>query len=261
MANEKYVFFLDIDGTLLNDNVVCRENRRAIKYAREHGHFVFINTARSMSIIPEKIKRMPLDGFVTSLGCSIFVNKEKIYSVTIPVDELAEVYDYFCRRKLYIQIEGTDVYITNHTSGIPFAVLIKSGKQLKKMFPDEELSKVYIPHVLTDEQCRPLENFTLYRHPGYTEFCVKGHNKATGIKTVMDYLGLDMKYSVAVGDSINDLEMLRAAGTAVVMGESSESVKKYADIITCPAREGGVAQGIYTVINSGKHGKPLDLTD
>ena len=249
MADGKYVFFLDIDGTLMNDGVICRENRRAIKYARENGHYVFINTARSMSVTPGKIRRMSLDGFVTSLGCSIFISGKEIYSVSIPIDELAPVYDYFCGRNRIIHVEGTDIFISNRQEDIPGMVYVKSGSELKKKFAGEELPKVYMPDVLTDEECARLQSFTLYRHPDYTEFCVRGNNKATGIRKVMDYLGIDMKYSVAVGDSINDLEMLRAAGTAAVMGEAPDKVKKHADIITCPAKDGGVAEAIYRVIN------------
>ena len=64
----------------------------------------------------------------------------------------------------------------------------------------------------------------------------------------MDYLGIDKKYSVAVGDSINDIEMLNAAGKAVVMGDAPDEVKQIADIVTCNAADGGVDEGINRII-------------
>ncbi len=250
MAQAKYVFFIDIDGTLMNDGVICARNRRAIKYAREKGHYVFINTARSMAIIPEKIKKIPLDGFVTALGCCIYVNKEKIYSTAFPVDYMAEIYDYLTLRGRTVYIEGTD-YLIKNSSDDKYTgwIYAGDGKTLREKFAYAEMPKVFIPDVLSDEECAALSEVNLYRHPGYTEFCVKGHDKATGIEMVMNHFGIDMKYSVAVGDSINDLEMLRAAGIAAVMQEAPAQVKKYADIITGPAKDGGVAEGILRVIN------------
>ena len=42
-------FFIDIDGTLANDDkVIPKENLKAIKEAQSHGDLVFINTGRAL---------------------------------------------------------------------------------------------------------------------------------------------------------------------------------------------------------------------
>ena len=91
---KKYVFFLDIDGTLLNNNIICRANRQAVSRARELGHLVFINTARSSFIIPPKVLKMKFDGYVTSMGCNIVCGGKQVYGVSFSVKEAAEIFDY-----------------------------------------------------------------------------------------------------------------------------------------------------------------------
>ena len=42
------------------------------------------------------------------------------------------------------------------------------------------------------------------------EMAQKGHSKATGIQKVCEYLGADIDDCIAIGDSTNDLDMLKA---------------------------------------------------
>lgn len=246
---QKYVFFLDIDGTLFNDGVVCRKNRQALAQARRLGHLVFINTARSYSIIPQKILKMKFDGYVTSMGCSIIVGGKKIYTARMPIEETAEIFDYFNNTGRTVHLEGDNIFLTNREENRDEMIFVSSGAEIIKRFSSENIPKFFIPGVLSADEIKRLsERYCFYQHENYAEFCVRGNTKATGIQRTMQYLGMDIKFSVAAGDSINDIEMLRAAGIAVVMGDAENKVKEYADIVTCAASAGGVAEGIYGVI-------------
>ena len=248
--DNKFVFFIDIDNTLLNDGVVCEKNAEAIVYARKSGHKIFINTARSMAIIPPEIKSLEVDGYVASLGCNILIDNRSIYNVTIPVNEVADLVDYFTKTGRKLNLEGDSLFITNYDCKYFSAINIKSGEELKKQYPTFKVGKVFIPCHLSDEEDTLFtEKYSYYRHPTYTEFGVKGNNKATGIKRVMNYLNIPEKNSVAIGDSVNDLEMLKAAGISVAMGDGAEKIKEMCDIVTCSAAEGGVAEGILRIIN------------
>lgn len=242
----EYVFFIDIDDTLMVHGRVGMKNRKAIETARKAGHRVFINTARSYGIVPDKIKNLRVDGFVTALGCNVKYRKKEIYSAKMPLKESAEILDYFTKTKRVIHLEGDSVFLSNTEEGVP---LVRMGEELLKRYPGENIPKFFIPGVLTvKEQAYLSEKYNFYQHEGYAEFCLKGNSKATGIRRVMDYLGLDMSLSVAMGDSLNDLEMLECAGISAAMGDGVEKVRAAADIVTCPACEGGVADGIYRII-------------
>ncbi|HWR57841.1 MAG TPA: phosphoglycolate phosphatase, partial [Thermodesulfovibrionales bacterium] len=50
-------------------------------------------------------------------------------------------------------------------------------------------------------------------------------NKGTGLKRVAELMGLDAKDFVAFGDSPNDIEMLKAAGLGVAVGNAHPELK------------------------------------
>lgn len=58
---------------------------------------------------------------------------------------------------------------------------------------------------------------------------------------MLKHFGLPRETSVALGDSFNDLEMLRYAGVGIAMGQAAQAVQEAADEITGSPDEGGVA--------------------
>ena len=66
----------------------------------------------------------------------------------------------------------------------------------------------------------------------FVDINAEGVNKAAGIRSFADYLGLDLSETMAFGDGGNDIPMLRAAGIGVAMGNASDEVKSYADYVT-----------------------------
>ncbi len=222
------------------------KNREALAFARRNGHKVFINTARSYGIVPDVIRRLRVDGFVTALGCRATYKDKVICSAKLPIEEAAGILDYFTSRGRVIHLEGDEVFLSNVEEGVP---VVRTGKELIEKYPGENIPKFFLPHVLTAQEQKCIsEKYNFYQHEGYAEFCLKGFSKATGIRRVMEYLGMDTGRSVAMGDSLNDLEMLEAAGIAVAMGNAVEKLRQAADIVTCDAKDGGVADGIYRII-------------
>ena len=70
------------------------------------------------------------------------------------------------------------------------------------------------------------------------------NNKAGGIRKIMNYLGGSMEDTVAVGDSLNDLEMVQECGIGIVMGNGDERLKPYADYITEDIGEDGLYRAL-----------------
>jgi len=69
------------------------------------------------------------------------------------------------------------------------------------------------------------------------EFFNPNANKGVAVQKVCDLLGLNMSEVIAVGDSDNDISMIKAAGLGVAMQNAGDNVKAHADYITeldCP---------------------------
>jgi hydroxymethylpyrimidine pyrophosphatase-like HAD family hydrolase len=77
-----------------------------------------------------------------------------------------------------------------------------------------------------------------------------GVSKATALQRIQAVLGIAGNATVAVGDAANDLEMLRWAQTAVVMGQASDEVKAAADIVTGTIDQHGLVPVLHALAGS-----------
>lgn len=53
--------------------------------------------------------------------------------------------------------------------------------------------------------------------------------KGKAVKNILDYFGFSKQEAIAFGDGRNDIEMLRAVGTGIAMGNAGDEVKAIAD--------------------------------
>ena len=67
-------------------------------------------------------------------------------------------------------------------------------------------------------------------------------SKGTGLTALCRQLSIPMEQTLAIGDSQNDLSMLRAAGVSVAMGNALEAVRSVTDYQTVTNEEDGAAR-------------------
>lgn len=72
----------------------------------------------------------------------------------------------------------------------------------------------------------------------------KACSKARSVITLAQYLNIPLSEVMAIGDNINDLEMLQEVGWGVAMGQASDLIKEAAHAVTASNAEDGVAQAI-----------------
>jgi Cof subfamily protein (haloacid dehalogenase superfamily) len=87
---------------------------------------------------------------------------------------------------------------------------------------------------------------TEYEHRDFSLVDVNGAgcSKGATLGRWTAELGMTSDEIMAVGDNLNDLEMLRFAGTAVVMGNAAEGLKRHGFHVTGTNDEGGLASAI-----------------
>ena len=100
---DRYLIFLDIDGTIFDGHKVSDRVKNTIGDARKEGHKVFINTGRSFGNITEDIKSLGVDGFVTGLGTAVRVDGKVIRSCTMKKEKAKELASYLLERKLLVK--------------------------------------------------------------------------------------------------------------------------------------------------------------
>jgi len=72
----------------------------------------------------------------------------------------------------------------------------------------------------------------------------KDAGKAFALKKIMDMFGIDSSQVVSIGDSENDLGMIRLAGTGIAMANAPLPVRQSADFVVSDNDNHGVAEAL-----------------
>ena len=63
------------------------------------------------------------------------------------------------------------------------------------------------------------------------EINTKGIDKGFAVKWMCDYLKIDIKDTMAIGDNYNDVSMIETAGVGIVVANGNDDVKKIASYV------------------------------
>ncbi len=254
----KYVFF-DIDGTLWDEECVVPESTKtAIKQLQENGHKAFVCTGRAMGNVNDsQFDEIGFNGFVAACGNHVQMDGEVLYEKNMSYEVVKAIYDTSRLYRLPIIYEGTkfqwldregfegDAYISYIVENLrEFAVFLDECNlediQANKFSAliNENTNYEAVKESLA-------EWFEFLDHgDGIIEAVPKGTSKATGIAWLCEHLGIDKKDTYAIGDSINDLEMLQFVGHGIAMGNASQMAKDVAEYVTTDIHKDGVYQAL-----------------
>ncbi|MDR2500001.1 MAG: HAD hydrolase family protein [Treponema sp.] len=243
--------FLDIDGTLiLWDKGPFAEDIAAITEARKRGYYVFLCTGRSLGNIPRAFLDAPyIDGMICGCGAQVILGGNTIYQTWIPEDVLALVCGFYLGGEKWCVFEGEKrLYTVNSYEPFRFAVeaqKITGKNDFSQRYADERVAKVTIQGAASGEErdllCR---NLTLNPFPDYFEGVIKGESKSRGMEALLRAAGIDRRDTIAIGDSLNDMDMIQYAGLGVAMGNACGELKRAAQAVTLDCGQGGVGYAI-----------------
>lgn len=252
LTKDKYIIFLDIDGTVFDGKRVPARTARALARAKAAGHKIFLNTGRADCIVTKDIREaVKPDGVVSAMGTAIFVGEECIYSAYMSKEDAEFLVKFGEEAGVFVIVESIEkLVIMNGNAFIGQDHFIDSAKELFEKYPDMNVCKVSFMQPLSEEALAPVrERFVgVYAHEGYVEIPTGTCNKATAIARVCDYYGVGVDRTIAMGDSGNDIDMVRFAGIGVAMGNATEDIKEAADFITLSCEEGGVGYAIEKLV-------------
>ena len=85
--------------------------------------------------------------------------------------------------------------------------------------------------------------------PIYLEVTSVKAGKGNCLIALANRLGIPVEETVAVGDNLNDLSMVKAAGLGVSVGNGVPRLKEAADLVIPSIQEDGVAELIYRILD------------
>ena len=257
----KYIF-LDLDGTLLNDDKSIPDSaKKAIHLAKENGHKLIVATGRSNKGVISSIRKLNFDGYIFSAGAVVEINEETIRKQEMDSAMVVDLIDAMEQNHIGFILEGYhhSYYNQNFTEYLDIKELIKRRNLDERVFRPmieykQDSSQVYkiafFAHDLkqakmleaTLENCSNIKVFTHEIVAGDLingEITVSDVTKASGIKIMMSHLSESMDKTISFGDSLNDLEMLTLTHLGICMGNGVDQLKEIADDITdTPVNDG-----------------------
>lgn len=262
---EKSIVFFDVDGTIWDYKQEIPESTvKAIRMLREQGHYAFLCTGRTKATIRRKeLLEIGWDGIVAGCGTYIEFMKQVLLNCHLSWESVERLVPVMQEKGIGAFLEGDEklyidwAYYTGSEYAEGFRKELGSDclpiekadvtSTINKIsveyldLPHEEVIRVFggdyhvIIHDFKNPDGSPLN---------VAEIVPKDFSKATGMKWICDYLGIDREHTYAFGDSANDIEMLRFAGCGVAMGNASEITKASADYVTMDMYDDGIWHGL-----------------
>ncbi|NEG90513.1 HAD family hydrolase [Bifidobacterium aerophilum] len=271
MVSAKLVF-IDIDGTLADERHQVPESAQyACRQAQANGHKLFICTGRSLPKIEKSILDLGFDGVVSVAGAQVNIGDRVLFQHFVSPEAIDAAMAYFRKHNIEsYQWQGANgMYISQgyyrHLQAKDTAwgsdefarfwhliddVEIPEGSTLGHVLKTSKGS--YFtgpdPDVSFEDVRRDMSPWFETVHGSYDrispnngELMINGVDKGTAVRDVARLLGYDIADTIAIGDSDNDLAMLKAAGTSVAMGNSQHGIERYCDFTTTAVGNDGLA--------------------
>ncbi|MCS4536585.1 MULTISPECIES: Cof-type HAD-IIB family hydrolase [unclassified Mycoplasma] len=269
VENKKYMFAIDLDGTLLKssaDGSIHEKAVEAIKRARELGHVVVIITGRPWRSTRPIYKSLGLDTVVTNYnGAQIHNPSDENFIPLIKYLNLNEMLYILGDPK--VKEEITNIAI----EGPGWVQLQKRDLAMEQVFGFRENPKFHVGLDFTKIPLKPtgiifdvkettdpddLRDYLRAKYGDLGEFSYwsKGEgltpvfditnvsvNKGRAISLLSRYYDIPLENIIAFGDGHNDIPMFKVAKVAVAMKNAPEPVKKHATVrLNKKNTEGGV---------------------
>jgi hypothetical protein len=273
-VNRYRLVALDIDGTLLtSDKRITDRSQRALETLYRRGVRVCLITGRNL---PMARKIADLLAIPTSIvahnGSVVFDSGAIVASATLSLDTARAVVGTFrrweCFPMVYTSVNGVSRLLHepsgwNRTAGRYLNANRDVLKTVESL--DASLSEaVEVLHIVAVEPERRVlrvldddavhDGARLMTSGGYgdgecwfLEAMATTASKTRGLSLIAGRYGVTLERVVAVGDNLNDVDLLGDVGLGVAMGNAPDPVKAVARFTTASNDEDGVALALERV--------------
>ena len=270
----------DLDGTIIDNNIVTNDNLNVISKINKKNINFAICTGKTYSMtknICDKLKptygifgngtqiidlktgkeiKRNIISNVQALSCLNIAQKNKlhvhIYTENKIISQEKLKYMAFRNYKLYkdqIQFEtvkSLKEYIREQKPNI-LKLVISGEEELKEIKKEIEKKEDLI--AIQIKKYNEYKDKIINSEYEYLDIVPKHVTKYDALKQLSDYLKINNEEVMAVGDNINDIEMIKNAGIGVAIGGSYKEVKDVATYVTKnTVKSGGFAEAVYKFI-------------
>ncbi len=247
--NNKKIVFLDIDGTLYDNELkqISEKTITALKLAYEQGVDLFIASGRASYAIEHLSPILGyIRGFVLLNGQQVIFNNETKYVSYIDDLVVKNLYDYTSEKGIvvgFVKPTGTYVTFTNDLTKNAFDHFnidnVYSIEEIHKDFTNVCQMWVFDTAKSIDETSKHFKELNFMKWGNYgCDVVPNGVSKENGIKKVFEILGYKFENSYAFGNGDNDTAMFDTVKYSIAMEESSKKALEHAKYVTTNIQNG-----------------------
>ena len=270
----------DLDGTLIDrNNLIPSKNLDAINSIHNKQINFAICTAKTYSITKDICEKCNASYGIFGNGTQILNLKtgEEIYKNVLPVDTFNLCYDIAKQFNLHVHIYTDSEIITEKLMYMDLRNYILNGSknsdnlnfktvdnikdyintnkpQIFKLVISSENDLEVIKNKILNELdvniqlIRKKEQFKdiiINKEYEYLDVTPKNIGKGYALNYLSNFLNVDSDDIMAIGDNVNDIDMLQASGVGVTLADSYDEIKKIATYTTINSVENsGFAEAI-----------------
>lgn len=260
------LFCSDFDGTLSPNTTISPENVRAIRRLQDAGIvFALVSgrpQANARKILAHAGLTVPM---VTSNGSVVtLADGRDVLVKGIATDAIEDILEEANKRKsFYIAYEKDRCFLPPwipllRGGGLARLIQRKSGI-LPMRYKGDDLSgwtvtkfNYYPLGKPTEEDWRRWKEdervYVTTSSRRKLELSAAGVSKGHGVRLLAKELGIQSDEIAAIGDYLNDCDMLKAAAMRFAVANAREELKRIADHVVSSAKENGVAEAIDVVL-------------
>lgn len=261
---------LDLDGTTLTpENTVTDVTRDAVRRAREAGIHVVISTGRICGEASDFARQLGADDLmVTSGGATIssVSRGQCTMRMSMPWEAAVRAAAVVERIGMTAMIYVGETLLITPYDDMEFGKYKSNEGYLavKKVVPSVA-EHIAAGHISVDKIFVRSRDTVMLQNarrqltaiPGVRvmssaadnlEVITPAADKGTALGLLCRELETDLRHAAAIGDSENDLEMLRAVALPIAMGNATEEVKALCRRVTLTNAQDGVAAAIDRIL-------------
>ena len=270
----KKLLFFDIDGTLAYPTQSPAVSTvDAIRKARNHGHKAFISTGRTWDSIPLTVADIGFDGGIFSAGGIVMLGNSILAQHHMEGKIIEAIFTLFKEKSVFYVLETADGRFGSDNGQIVLteANMDNVSKQMQQLTAGILLDPTVLPmseytgqpifkiayHCadsgITEQLTNELDGIAKIVQfdniPGLPitigEISDPNVNKGNAMMDVCNHFNKTATDCIAFGDSMNDSEIILAAGLGVAMGNADEELKNIANLICDRCENDGIAKTLH----------------
>lgn len=260
------LFCSDFDGTLSPSTMISPENVLAIRQLQEAGVVFALVSGRPKANAQKILARAGLTiPMVTSNGSVVtLADGRDVFNKGIALDAIEDILEEANRRKsFYIAYEQDRCFLP---PWVPFLGVKSMARLVQKktgILPERLCKDDLAGWTVTKFNYYPLgkpneEDWLRWQNdervyvttssPHKLELSASGVSKGNAVRILAQELGIRSDEIAAIGDYLNDCDMLKAATLRFAVANARAELKAIADHVVSSAKENGVAEAIHYVL-------------